>query len=69
MINCPVCGCETRVRNTYHSEGRVWRLRKCLDEKCGRLIRTVECVITSEEDNVAFIQAAYEKRKKYQEGY
>lgn len=69
MINCPVCGCETSVGNTYHSEGRVWRLRKCLDEKCGRLIRTVECAITTEEENVAFTQAAVAKNKKYQMGF
>lgn len=69
MINCPVCGCETSVRNTYHSEGRVWRVRKCLDEKCGRRIRTVECVITSEEDNKEFTRISCETTRRYQEGY
>ena len=65
MIHCPACGRETMVSNTLHSNGKIYRMRKCLDKKCGQLIRTVEVGITSEEDDLEFTQASINKSRKY----
>lgn len=41
-MNCPRCGCRTRVIGVYDNTEHCDRRRKCLNEKCGFRYQSIE---------------------------
>lgn len=69
MIYCPSCYNPTRVVNTLHYNGKIYRSRKCCNSNCECMVHSIETKITSEKDKLDFSVATKKKNNKYERSF